>query len=83
MEQNIKHGFIITTATFSDRAKNSVEKFKAHNQFQIELIDQNRMADIMLCSHEGGHGLGLYKSDADQVIQMNKRLLFDSVRNAT
>lgn len=56
------HGFIITTSIFSDRAIASTNILKQRNIW-IELIDGNRLADIMLEKADSKHGYGLYQTD--------------------
>ena len=79
MENNIKHGFIITTASFSKRARESVEKIRNNNNYQIELIDQKRMAEIMLYKGDAPHGFGLHRTDIG-LVYMNKDILRKAVQ---
>jgi hypothetical protein len=79
MENGIRHGFIITTAKFSERAKQSVENMEKNNNYQIELIDQDRMAEIMICKKDSPHGFGLHRTDK-KFIYMNEEILRKSVR---
>ena len=80
MEHKIKHGFIITTAVFSERAKKSVQNFKENEGYQIELIDQDRMAEIMIFKQDSPHGFGLHRTDKG-LIYMNEDILRQAVKS--
>lgn len=73
IENEMNHGFIITTGIFSDRARQTVEKVKKQNIW-IELIDQQRLADIMLEKSNLPHGFGLYRTDIDW-LYINEQIL--------
>ena len=74
MQNNIKHGFIITTATFSERSQEAIREYRENHDYQIELIDQDRMAEIMICKKDSPHGFGLHRTDKD-FIYMNRGIL--------
>lgn len=57
-----RHGLYITTGMFSARFREAVEKFAAQN-ILIELIDGERLADIMLMRRDDPHGFGLHRTD--------------------
>lgn len=78
MREKVKHGFIITTAQFSDRAVECVNTIRENEGYQIELIDQDRMAEIMIFREESPHGLGLHRTDAG-FIYMNQNILRNTV----
>ena len=62
IEHDMNHGLMITTRTFSDRTIAAVEKMKAKDIW-VELIDQSRLAAIMLEKSDSPHGFGLYETD--------------------
>lgn len=67
------HGFMVTTSLFSDRVKASAETLKSRNIW-IELIDQERLANIMLEKRNSVHGFGLHQTDIG-MIYMNEGIL--------
>ncbi len=79
-ENNIKHGFIITTSVFSDRAWITKENLEKNQGLMIEYIDQERMADLMLEKGDGLHGFGLLQTEDYGWIYMNKDILKKSVK---
>ena len=78
MGEKVKYGFIVTTGQFSDRTRSYVEKMRMDYDIMIELIDQDRLADIMLCRKDAPHGLGLHRTDIG-LIYMNTDILRRSV----
>ncbi len=81
VENNVKHGFIITTAKFSDRSLNSVRKIEENNGYKIMLIDQNTMIEFMAYPYNAPHGLGVYETEKG-FIYMNKRILKQATKNS-
>ncbi len=79
MENGIDHGVIITTAIFSERAQQSTIKMKANNNYRIELIDQKKMAEIMIYKGKSPHGFGLYKSEKG-FVYINESILLSAAR---
>lgn len=73
-EQRARHGFFITTGLFADRFKKVVLSAEGVNKW-IELIDQERLADIMLVKGNNAHGFGLYKSPDLGLYYMNESIL--------
>ncbi len=68
-----KHGFIITTGTFSKNSYACIEDFKEQG-ILIELIDKDFLADIMLKQTTKPHGFGLHQTDIGR-IYMNEAIL--------
>lgn len=79
LERHIHHGFLITTGTFSVRAHEAIKKIEEHSPYQIELIDQDRMAEIMICTKDKPHGFGLHRTEIG-LIYMNQDILKQSIR---
>lgn len=72
-ENGWKHGIIITTATFSDRLYESV-KINKERGIWVELIDQTRLAEIMLKKTDQPHGFGLHRTERG-LIYINESIL--------
>ena len=72
-ENGWRHGIIITTGTFSDRLYESV-KINKERGIWIELIDQVRLAEIMLKKTDQQHGFGLHRTERGR-IYINENIL--------
>lgn len=72
------HGFMITTGKFSDRAIQAIEIYKQRGYF-IELIDQDRLAKIMLTKTTAPHGFGLHKTDYG-FVYINEEILYKAAK---
>lgn len=68
-----KHGFIITTGSFSKNSYACIEDFKEQD-ILIELIDKDFLADIMLKQTTKPHGFGLHQTEIGRVY-MNEGIL--------
>ena len=79
MEHNVNHGFMITTGLMSERARDTIRRIEKHHDVQIECIDSERMADIMLCTKDAAHGFGLHQTEIG-LVYMNPKILKDSIR---
>lgn len=73
VKEGLKHGFMITTGTFSQRTHKSTQAFQVRDIW-IELIDQNRLAKIMLKKTDQPHGFGLHATDKG-FIYINEAIL--------
>lgn len=73
LKRGWKYGFLITTSVFSPRLKESVEVFKSKDIW-IELIDQERLAEIMLMKGNSPHGFGLHRTDYG-LVYINEAIL--------
>lgn len=77
---NIKHGFLITTSYFSDRAWESKENIEKNLGLFIEFIDQERIADLMLEKGDELHGFGLLQTEDYGWFYINKKILRKAVK---
>lgn len=68
-----KHGFIITTGTFSKNSYACIEDFKEQD-ILVELIDKDFLAEIMVKQTTKPHGFGLHQTDIGR-IYMNESIL--------
>jgi len=75
--KEMNYGFLITTATFSERAQEMVELTAAHktNPIHIELIDQNALIECMTYRGDSPHGFGLHKTDDLGFYYLNPEML--------
>lgn len=73
IKRSWRHGFMITTGTYSHRAKASVEAFQQQDIW-IELIDQERLIAIMLQRADQPHGFGLHRTDIG-LLYINETIL--------
>lgn len=74
-----KYGFFITTSIFSPQLKESVKEFEKKGIF-IELIDQKRLAEIMLMRQDQPHGYGLHCTDEYKLVYFNEGMLRDAAK---
>lgn len=66
LRNKIKHGFMITTATFSKKVKDYVSSYEETGA-QIEMIDQKYLIKIMLSKATSPQGFGLHRTEAGMV----------------
>ncbi len=77
---NYKHGCIITTGTFSDRAEKAIKKAENTYGYKIISIDKYQIIDMM-CNREGRYskGLGLFKTDDYGIYYLNEDMLLHEI----
>lgn len=80
--KKVKYGFIITTCIFS---KNSIDYIETINndedvKIKIEMIDQERLAEIMIYKKDSQHGFGLHRTEEKHIIYMNEGILRNAVK---
>lgn len=62
LKHDIKHGFFITTAIASKRFIENIEKCQSYDVW-IEMIDQEKLIDIMLMQSDHPYGFGLHQTE--------------------
>lgn len=68
-----RHCIMMTTGTFSANLMQAVAKSRDLG-FQVELVDQNRLAHIMLSTGDNNRGFGLYRAP-DGKLWLNTKIL--------
>jgi len=79
--REVRHGLFIITADYSARARAAADKFFEVSGQQIELIDQNKLIEIMLLKQDQPHGYGLHRTDIG-LVYMNEEILRRGARQA-
>ncbi len=69
-----KYGFIMTTGTFSDKSWECATQY-AERGISLELIDQNKLIEIMLWKTVDPHGFGLHKTPDLDLVYINQNIL--------
>lgn len=80
IKRDWQYGILITTGKFSKRCQESVAAFKLKN-YWIELIDQDRLVQIMLSKSSNSQGFGLCKFPSGEVF-MNELQLRQIAKNS-
>ena len=75
--KNWNHGIFITTAKFSQRFQEKAKMLEGRDIW-VELIDQDRLAEIMLTKTDHANGFGLHRRGEN--IYLNEKILRDAVK---